>query len=236
MNDLLDLESDRKHTEKCYRPLAVGSVGIPVGVVVSLIFPLLAQVLAFIGAGWPGVFMILGYWLVTTYYSLHGKRIPLVDVFLLAGLYTFRAFGGALIIPTGLSPWMVAFLLFLFLGLACLKRFSELIALPDVHDGTVSGRGYIRSDYSLVAIMGVGAAFIASLIVCLYATSSASLLLYAHPVVLMGIAPIVLFGLLRLWLQSWRRMMHSDPVLHALKDKISYLLIVLCAGCIMGGN
>jgi len=227
-NDLLDLESDRGHAEKRRRPLAAGSVTIPVGVAIAGMLPLLALVMAFAGAGWPGVAMIAGYWLATSYYSLHGKRVPLLDVFLLAGLYTFRAYAGALVIPAGLSAWMVAFLLFLFLGLACLKRFSELLALPEEHQGSVLGRGYRRTDHLLVAMLGVGAGFAAALVVCLYAAAPAAALLYAQPMAVMGIAPIVLFGLSRLWLQAWRGELHSDPVLHALRDRVSYLLIGLC--------
>jgi 4-hydroxybenzoate polyprenyltransferase/phosphoserine phosphatase len=227
-NDLLDLESDRGHAEKRRRPLAAGSVTIPVGVAIAGMLPLLALVMAFAGAGWPGVAMIAGYWLATSYYSLHGKRVPLLDVFLLAGLYTFRAYAGALVIPAGLSAWMVAFLLFLFLGLACLKRFSELLALPEEHQGSVLGRGYRRTDHLLVAMLGVGAGFAATLVVCLYAAAPAAALLYAQPMAVMGIAPIVLFGLSRLWLQAWRGELHSDPVLHALRDRVSYLLIGLC--------
>jgi 4-hydroxybenzoate polyprenyltransferase/phosphoserine phosphatase len=227
-NDLLDLESDRGHAEKRRRPLAAGSVTIPIGVAIAGMLPLLALVMAFAGAGWPGVAMIAGYWVAASYYSLHGKRVPLLDVFLLAGLYTFRAYAGALVIPAGLSAWMVAFLLFLFLGLACLKRFSELLALPEEHQGSVLGRGYRRTDHLLVAMLGVGAGFAATLVVCLYAAAPAAALLYAQPMAVMGIAPIVLFGLSRLWLQAWRGELHSDPVLHALRDRVSYLLIGLC--------
>lgn len=228
-NDLLDLESDRGHTTKRRRPLAAGAVTIPLGLGIACLLPLVALALAFAGAGWQGLAMIAGYWASSSYYSLHGKRVPLLDVFLLAGLYTFRAYAGALVIPSGLSAWMVAFLLFLFLGLACLKRFSELLALPEEHQGSVLGRGYQRSDHLLVALLGVGAGFAATLVVCLYAAAPAASALYGQPMAVMGVAPVVLFGLARLWLQAWRGELHSDPVLHALRDKVSYLLIALCA-------
>lgn len=227
-NDLLDLESDRGHVSKRRRPLASGAMTIPLGVGIACVLPLFALALACLAAGRPGVAMIAGYWVATSYYSLHGKRVPLLDVFLLAGLYTFRAYAGALVIPAGLSAWMVAFLLFLFLGLACLKRFSELLSLPEEHQGSVLGRGYRRADHLLVATLGVGAGFAATLVVCLYAAAPAAASLYAQPMAMMGVAPLVLFGLMRLWLQAWRGELHSDPVLHALRDKASYLLIALC--------
>lgn len=228
-NDLLDLANDRSHAYKQHRPLASGEVTIPSGLLLAGLLPLAALGLAWIAAGWPGLAMLAGYWAVTTYYSVHGKRVPLLDVFLLAGLYTFRAYAGALTVPAGMSGWMAAFLLFLFFGLACMKRFSELLALSQDHEGTVSGRGYRRSDHQLMAMLGIGAAFSAALVICLYATSSAVQPLYHEPLRLMALAPLVLLGLGRLWFQAWRGQLHADPVLHALKDWASYLLLALCA-------
>ena len=77
-------------------------------------------------------------------------------------------------------------------------------------------------------MLGVGAGFAATLVVCLYAAAPAASALYGQPMAVMGVAPVVLFGLARLWLQAWRGELHSDPVLHALRDKVSYLLIALC--------
>ena len=228
-NDLLDLPNDRAHAHKQNRPLASGAVTIPAGLLIAGILPVLALGLAWLAAGWAGIGMLAGYWAVTTYYSVHGKSVPLLDVFLLAGLYTFRACAGALTVPTGMSGWMGAFLLFFFFGLACLKRFSELVGLPEGHEGRVAGRGYRRSDHQLMGTLGIGAGFAATLVLCLYATSSSVEVLYPNPPRLMAIAPLVLFGLSRLWLQAWRGELHVDPVLHALKDGVSYLLLALCA-------
>jgi len=227
-NDLLDLASDRQHSHKCNRPLASGAVTIPVGLLLALVLPVVALVIAWFAMGWSAVAMLAAYWLITTYYSFSGKRIPLLDVFLLAGLYTFRSVAGALPVPTGMSEWMAAFLLFLFFSLACLKRFSELLNLPEVHNGKIAGRGYVRADHLLMGLLGVGSAFAATLVICLYTTSPAVTSLYPRPIYLMAIAPLVLFGLARFWLQAWRGELHNDPVVHALKDGVSYLLLVLC--------
>jgi len=228
-NDLLDLSNDRAHAHKQHRPLASGAVTISAGLLIAGLLPLLALGLAALAAGWAGIVMLAGYWAVTSYYSVHGKSVPLLDVFLLAGLYTFRAYAGALTVPAGMSGWMGAFLLFLFFGLACLKRFSELIGLPEDHEGRVAGRGYRRSDQQLMGALGVGAGFAATLVLCLYATSASVELLYPNPLRLMAVAPLVLFGLSRLWLHAWRGELHVDPVLHTLKDWVSYLLLALCA-------
>jgi 4-hydroxybenzoate polyprenyltransferase len=235
-NDLLDLASDRQHSHKHNRPLASGDVTIPFGLLLALLLPAVALAISWLVLGWSAAGMIASYWLITTYYSFSGKRIPLLDVFLLAGLYTFRAVAGALAVPGGMSEWMAAFLLFLFFSLACLKRFSELLQLPVVHNGKIAGRGYIREDYLLMALLGVGAAFSATLVICLYAASSAVTAIYHHPFYLMVIAPLVLFGLARFWLQGWRGELHNDPVVHALKDKTSYLLLALCGVSMMAAT
>jgi len=228
-NDLLDLPSDRHHSHKCNRPLASGVVTIPVGLFLAIVLPLLGLILATYTVGWSATAMVGSYWIITTYYSLSGKRVPLLDVFLLAGLYTFRAVAGSLPINSGMSEWMAAFLLFLFFSLACLKRFSELLNLPANQKEKIAGRGYIREDYLLMALLGIGSAFASTLVVCLYAASPSVTGLYVKPFYLMAIAPLVLFGLARFWLQAWRGELHNDPVVHALKDRISYLLLLLSA-------
>jgi len=227
-NDLLDLASDRQHSHKHNRPLASGAVTIPLGLLLAIVLPIAGLIIATLTVGWSATAMVGSYWLITTYYSLSGKRVPLLDVFLLAGLYTFRAVAGSLPITSGMSEWMAAFLLFLFFSLACLKRFSELLNLPANQNQKIAGRGYIREDYLLMALLGIGSAFATTLVVCLYAASPVVTGLYAKPFYLMSIAPLVLFGLARFWLQAWRGELHNDPVVHALKDRISYLLLLLC--------
>ncbi len=233
LNDLLDLQYDRVHRHKQKRPLASGAVKILTGVWLAVALPVAAGVIAFVATG-PGALMVLGgYWIVTTFYSIHGKRVPLLDVFLLAGLYTFRSFAGALPVTTGMSTWMAAFLLFLFLSLACLKRFSELVDLPESHQACISGRGYRREDHKLMGALGIGAAFAATLVLCLYVASPSVGQLYAYPIYLMGMAPAVLFGLIRFWLQASRGELHADPVVHAMRDIVSYLLLAVCIACML---
>ena len=227
-NDLLDLSSDRQHSHKHNRPLASGAVTIPLGLLLAMVLPMAGLIIATLTVGWSATAMVGSYWIITTYYSLSGKRVPLLDVFLLAGLYTFRAIAGSLPIKSGMSEWMAAFLLFLFFSLACLKRFSELLNLPTKPNEKIHGRGYIREDYLLMGLLGIGSAFASTLVVCLYAASPSVTGLYAKPFYLMSIAPLVLFGLSRFWLQAWRGELHNDPVVHALKDRVSYLLLLLC--------
>jgi 4-hydroxybenzoate polyprenyltransferase len=228
-NDMLDVGSDRQHAHKRRRPLASGAVTLPIAVALAVVLPVAALAVAKI-IGWGAVLMVAAYWIISSLYSFRAKRVPILDVFILAGLYAFRALAGALAVPTGISSWMGAFLLFLFLSLACAKRFSELLGLPADHAGVVVGRGYQRTDSALMAMLGVSAAFGATIVVCLYAGSPAVVSLYPHASYLLGVGPLVLFGLSRFWLMAWRGELHSDPVLHALRDPISYLLVAAAFG------
>lgn len=228
-NDILDVASDRQHPHKRHRPLASGAVTLPPAVVLALLLPLGALALVS-SLGKEAVMIVGSYWAASTFYSFRGKRLPVFDVFMLAGLYAFRAFAGGLTVPAGISSWMVAFLLFIFLSLACAKRYSELLGLSSDHQGNVFGRGYRREDAILIAIFGISAAFASTLVVCLYAGSPSILTIYPHPNYLLGVGPLVLFGLSRFWLLAWRGELDSDPVLHALRDPVAYGLLLAAIG------
>src|SRR6185295_13727278 len=89
LNDLLDLDADRQHPTKRYRPLASGELSLPCGMV---LFPLLllgGLVVAWQLSG-PLAGLLAGYFIATSVYSLQLKRVPLLDVLILAGLYTVR--------------------------------------------------------------------------------------------------------------------------------------------------
>lgn len=225
-NDILDAEADRAHPDKSRRPIASGAVSVPMGVVLAIGLPLLALAMATqVGSG--AALLVAAYWVATSLYSTWAKKVAMLDVFMLAAFYALRALAGGMAIPTGISVWMTTFLLFLFLSLAFAKRYSELLTLPDEHNGKVAGRGYLRSDAPLVAALGVSASFASTIVICLYVASPSVSALYSHPSLLIGIAPIALFGLCRFWLMASRGALHSDPVLHAIKDPVSYLLLVL---------
>jgi 4-hydroxybenzoate polyprenyltransferase len=228
-NDILDIASDRQHPHKRNRPLASGAVTLPPALGLALLLPIGALALGS-SLGKEAFMMVGAYWAASTFYSFRGKKLPVFDVFMLAGLYAFRAFAGGLTVPAGISSWMVAFLLFIFLSLACAKRYSELLGLASDHQGNVIGRGYRREDAILIAIFGISAAFASTLVVCLYAGSPSIVTLYPHPNYLLGVGPLVLFGLSRFWLLAWRGELHSDPVLHALRDPIAYGLLLAAVG------
>jgi 4-hydroxybenzoate polyprenyltransferase len=229
LNDALDAQDDRLHPTKHRRPIAAGTLPLPVALAAS---PLLAAAgLALAAAG--GMLPLLAafvYFASTLAYSFWLKRLLMVDIVTLALLYSLRILGGSA--ATGIEPsfWLLAFSFFIFLSLALLKRHSELFNLHrDGHEKT-RGRGYTTADRTPVGIMGINSAFVAVLVFMLYFNSQNVLQLYRHPAWLMGIVPLLVFWLGRLWALSFRGQINEDPVLYVSRDKVSLLVIALCAG------
>ena len=229
LNDLLDLESDRRHPTKRDRPLASGR--LPATTAAALI-PLLM-----LGAGllvWrlppAGAGVLILYYLATCAYSFQLKRKAVLDVLVLASLYSLRLLAGAVATGVELSQWLLAFAMFFFLSLAFLKRYTELLTVDGDRESG-SGRGYEKGDLPLVGIMGVASGFLSVLVLTLYASSPKVESLYRRPGFVWLLAPLVLYWLCRVWLEGYRGKMHDDPVLYALKDRRSLVVVLAAVAC-----
>ena len=228
LNDALDAQDDRLHPTKRRRPIANGSLPLGVAMVASPVLALGALALC----AWysPLLLLAVGVYFVTTVaYSVYLKRLMMVDIVVLAMLYTLRVLGGSA--ATGIEPsfWMLAFSFFLFLSLALLKRHSELANLRRAGKEKTRGRGYTTNDHLPIGIMGVNAAFVAVMVFMLYFNSDNVLMLYSRPHWLFGTLPLLVFWLGRLWVLSFRGEVNEDPVLYVSKDRTSLLVMALCA-------
>ncbi len=227
LNDLLDLESDRKHPRKRLRAFAAGVLPINQGLLAAPTLTLAGFALAWIIG--PSFFMvILGYYALTLAYSLRLKRVVMVDVILLAALYTIRIIAGTVAISAPLSFWLLAFSMFVFLSLAMLKRYTELDAMLSSGKRAASGRGYKVEDLALIQSLGASSGYIAVLVLALYINSPESLLLYSHPKVLWLVCPVLLYWMSRVWIIAHRGGMDDDPVVFAAKDNVSRIVIAVC--------
>jgi 4-hydroxybenzoate polyprenyltransferase len=223
LNDLLDIEADRRHPRKRYRPFASGDLAAKSGVVISGSFLLLSFAAAFLLS--PGFLAYLALYLVTTLsYSFYFKRIVLVDVLLLSGLYTIRLLAGAAAAQVLISPWLAGFSIFLFLSLAMVKRFSEMQNLRTAGQAPSNGRGYLISDIEQLRAFGTAAAYASVVVFSFYISSLDVLKLYRHPQRLWIITPLMIFWLSRVWLLASRGELDEDPVIFAVTDKPSLLL------------
>jgi 4-hydroxybenzoate polyprenyltransferase len=240
-NDLLDLQADRRHALKRFRPLCSGAVPIPaaLGAMVAS-FVLGAGCGAWLGM--PFIWTLTVYAVISALYSMVFKRLPIVDVMVLGGLYTIRIVAGAAATDIPLSSWLLIFSLFLFLSLGLAKRFTELKTKREIGESDVAGRGYEPGDLEYVSSLGIASGYIATLVFVLYinspvvAGSPTAAGLYHHPQVLWAFVILLLYWISRIWLIAHRGQLHHDPIIFALKDSVSYgvlacaLLVVYFAG------
>ncbi len=231
-NDLVDVADDRSHSRKRHRPLASGNLSLLHGWIAWPLLLLISILLAWPAGGLPWRFMasLILYFLLTMAYSLRLKQIPIVDVLTLAALYTLRIIAGAAAISAPLSFWLLSFSMFVFLSLALIKRYSELrAAREDGRVGILRGRGYDPQDLELVSSLGGSAGYTAVLVLALYIHDAQTANLYATPTIIWLACPLLLYWISRAWLIAHRGNMHDDPIVFALKDTVSWVIVALFA-------
>jgi 4-hydroxybenzoate polyprenyltransferase len=222
-NDLLDLESDRVHLNKRKRAFAAGNLSVASGLGISFTLAAVALITA---AYLPRKFLVylLLYFATTLAYSLSLKKIVLVDVVVLSSLYTIRMLAGSEATHDPVSPWLAAFSIFLFLSLAMVKRFSELQNLHARGATPTNARGYFLSDIEQLRSFGTSSAYASIVIFALYINGRDVAALYHHPTRMWLITPLLILWISRVWLLASRGLLDEDPVVFALKDRMSLLL------------
>lgn len=227
LNDLLDLNDDRRHTTKRNRPFAAGTLSLLTGIIGTPILLVLSAIICWF---LPLEFVaVLGlYYIMTVAYSFSLKRIVMVDVITLAALYTIRIIAGAVAVSVTLSFWLLSFAVFVFLSLAIVKRYTELMKLKEKSARKILGRGYQVEDLELLSSLGGSAGYISVLVLALYINSPDVKSLYSHPQLMWPACMVMLYWVSRIWIIAHRGGMDDDPIVFALKDKIS----VVCGGLI----
>jgi len=229
LNDLLDLDADRAHESKRSRPFASGELPIALGVAMVPALMLAAFAAAAFRLPTTAAALVAFYFVITCSYSLWLKRLALLDVLVLASLYTLRIFVGAVVIDVVVSTWLLAFSCFFFLSLAMAKRFAELFRPDRQGNETIAGRGYRRDDREVMNSFGTSAGYVSILVMALYINSADVKPLYPHAQVLWLVCPILMYWISRIWLLAHRGELRDDPIVVALRDPLSLLLGVLTA-------
>ena len=226
LNDMLDLNSDRQHHSKYRRPFASGELSLPVGCVAV---PVLLLSAFAVGSLLPRNFVetLFLYWIVTSFYSFFLKRLFLIDVITLAILYTMRIAAGAAAVSLTITSFLIAFSLFLFLGLGLVKRVTELVNLEKSDKDEAEGRAYSKNHIDSLTIIGVGSNLFAVLVFAFYTAAPDTTRLYSSPPILWLICPLLLCLLVRIWKQAREGKLDEDPVLFAITDRVSQLITVL---------
>jgi len=235
LNDLIDLSADRQHPQKRFRPFAAGVISARQGAIVASLmisasfgFALLMPIAIPIA--------LACYLALTLCYSLVLKRMPMIDVVALAGLFTLRVLAGGLLLPSPISPWLLTFSMLFFLNLAMIKRYAELERVYRTETQPSRARGYTVRDLPILLATGVASGLSAIVIFMIYLINEQYPRdIYHTPSVLWGIMPVLLIWTLRIWHLSVHGQMHEDPVVFALKDRISLALgvtigaLIVCA-------
>ena len=230
LNDLLDLESDRQHVRKCKRPFAAGTILLWQGM---LMVPLLLLGAALISLLLPKQFLLvlIAYFAMTLAYSVRLKRQVIVDVMLLAGLYTMRIIAGSAATQIKPSFWLLAFSMFIFLSLAMVKRYSELLITLQSNKKEPAGRGYSVEDLPVLMSIGVSSGIGSVLILALYINNPETNQMYPNGTWLWLMPPVMLYWISRMWMKAHRGQVDDDPVVFAARDWQS-LTVLLISACI----
>lgn len=220
LNDMLDLEADRQHHSKCERPFAAGKLSLIFGLVAT---PLLLVAAALITSLLPLKFagVLAAYYVATLAYSFGVKQLVMIDVLSLAGLYTVRIVAGAAACAIPLSFWLLMFSVFIFLSLAMVKRYAELFVMKQQGKLKAKGRGYQVEDIALLQSLGAASGYLSILVLALYLNSPDVVRMYTHPKWVWGLVPVMLYWISRIWMETHRGRMHDDPLVYAMKDRMS---------------
>jgi 4-hydroxybenzoate polyprenyltransferase len=220
LNDMLDVEADRNHPKKRERPFAAGDISPQAGIVLMLILVGLAGALAWT-LPLQFAFWLSAYFVTTISYSIVLKKIALLDVVTLAGLYTVRLIVGGAASEVPLSPWLGGFSIFFFLSLAMVKRYAELDNLRRMGRTPANERGYFLEDLEQLRSFGTASAYASIVIFTLYINNSEITHLYTRAHRLWMLIPVLILWISRIWLLAHRGKLDEDPVVFALTDRLS---------------
>lgn len=222
LNDLIDLDRDRHHETKRHRPFASGRLSVLRGLVMVPALLILAMSVAVL-VGAKFVLLLVTYYILTLAYSLFLKRQMMLDVVVLACLYGMRLAAGSAATDVGLSAWLGVFSIFFFMGLALVKRSTELVARINKAQGEPRGRGYRLDDLPIVEMLSATSCMTSVLVYALYVNSPAVQVLYRHPARLSLVCVVLVYWISRILILTHRGDMHDDPIVFAVKDRVSQI-------------
>ncbi len=235
INDIVDIQSDRRHPTKRNRPIAAAAISIGQAIFMALLLLPCAFAVGLL-ISLEFVATLVAYFILTAAYSFFLKKKLLLDVLTLASLYTMRIIAGAVAIRVMPSFWLLAFSIFLFLSLALVKRYSELLSHQGIAQSNVSGRGYSVGDLPIIGQFGTASGYLSVLVLALYINSDAVTPLYRYPEFLWFVCPPMLYWISLIWLLAARGKMNEDPVLFAITDFRSYVVGISVAICVYLGT
>lgn len=224
LNDIIDVDSDRLHQTKRQRPIASGNFKIQSALLALVLLITTSLVLStFVALKFTAVVVL--YWILNLFYTFLLKKEIVLDIIILSGMYTLRIFAGSAIVNVPISHWLLSFSTLFFFNLACVKRYTELS--KSKHSISIDGRGYRAIDQAPILGLGIGSGLLSILVIVLYLQSPEVKSLYSNSSCLWTITPLLLFWVGRLWILTHRSEVHDDPVVFAIKDRVSWICLSL---------
>jgi 4-hydroxybenzoate polyprenyltransferase len=228
VNDIADLPADREHPKKRHRPLASGRLPLTWAVATGAGLLLGAAMISAIVLAPAFGLILVAYMTTNLAYSTWLKRKPILDVLMLAGMYAVRVEAGGIAASVPLSMWILAFSLFFFTSLAFAKRCAELRRHGSEGGHRPAGRGYFVEDLPILEGFGAASGYVSVLVLALYMNSPEMHALYGESRLLWLICPLVLYWITRVWLLVHRGHLDEDPVVFAIRDRVSLLIAGIC--------
>lgn len=238
INDLFDISSDRYHPQKKHRTFAAGKLSIKSGILFSPILINVSFLISYLFLPYEFIYLLVLYVLTTSAYTIYFKQVIIIDVLMLSLLYTLRVLSGGVAVHISISPWLLAFSMFLFFNLAFVKRYSELKMIILNKQTRLKGRNYKSDDLELIKSAGISSGYLSVLVLVLYINSQEVTKLYHHPELLWSMAPFLLYWITRIWFLANRGELLDDPIIFAIKDLKSYgvatiLMIIMILASIL---
>jgi len=227
LNDLFDLEADRKHPSKKNRPLASGQISVISGKLAIPILLLAGFLLSIMFLPMTFTVALIIYLTMTTSYTLYLKEKLFIDVIVLGTLYTLRVLAGGLSTGIEVSSWLLGFSWFFFLSLAFMKRYTDLLLIKNTNQEVLLGRGYSIVNLAIVQKTGIVSGVISLIILALYINSGQVMILYKNPFLIWLALPILFYWLLHMWAVARHGNMTDDPIIYAFKDISSYIAFLI---------
>ena len=228
INDVRDLEFDRAHPTKRHRMIASGAVSPRTGIALGVLLTAAGLAVAW-SVSLDLVWYLAGYGVLSLVYSLLFKRRVFLDVLALSALWTIRVLAGGAAARVEVSDWLLALSVFLFVGLALLKRYADLGLLASKDADAAPGRDYVTADRDLLRSMGITSGYLAVLVLALYLTSPQVVRLYKAPRLLWLVCPLLLYWISHMWFLAHRGRIEDDPIVVAARDPASYAVGALIA-------
>lgn len=225
-NDLLDIQADRDHYLKKNRMFASGTMQLETGFFLGIVSWTIGLIIS-LQINFIFMMTLLLYLILTTLYSVKIKKIAIIDTYTLAILYTIRVWSGSVVIGIDLSVWLFALSIFLFYSLACVKRLGEIVNNEKSRVYTIKNRGYKNDDKSVIQSMAIASGYAATIVFALYLNSIEIKKFYHYPEALWGIWLILLYWINYIIFMAQNGKINEDPVIFAIKNKISLVCGVL---------